>query len=262
MNVGSGTPAARGFTIIELAVALLLMSLLIGSIVVPLQNQIEARKTEETGRTLDKAREALLGYAAANGRFPCPADAASHGREPAGSNPGTGYCPSYHGFLPAATLGFPASDGQGYAVDGWGTTANRIRYAVADSTVGPPANTRAFTRTHGMRAAGISSLSDTGLSLFHVCDSGKGVAGGTHCGLAATLVSTAPVVVWSAGSNAASGGASVHEAQNPNPNGGSADRIFVMRPRASAAGNEFDDIVAWIPMPILIGRMLAAGHAP
>ena len=31
-------------------------------------------------RLLDLAQEMLLGYAAANGYFPCPADAASQGR--------------------------------------------------------------------------------------------------------------------------------------------------------------------------------------
>ena len=171
-------------------------------------------------------------------------------------------CPAYHGFLPAAALGLPASDANGYALDAWGSGANRIRYAVASQSVGSASNTNAFTRTYGMRAAGISSLSDTALSLFHVCGSGKGVSAGVSCGSAPTLVSSAPVMIWSVGPNAATGGASVDEAQNPNPNGGSADRIFVSRARSDVEGNEFDDIVAWIPMTILIGRMVAAGQLP
>lgn len=254
--------STRGFTLIELAVALFLVSLLFGSIFIPLQTQVENRKIEHTEELLDKARDALLGYAAANGHFPCPADNAGGGREPAGSDHSTGECPSYHGFLPAAALGLPASDAQGYAVDGWGITANRIRYAVAGYSVGPPTNTRAFTRMNGMRTAGIASLADSALSLFHICDSGRGVSAGANCGTALTLTSTTPVVIWSAGGNAATGGSSVHELQNPNPNGGSSDRIFVMRTRSDVAGNEFDDIVRWIPMPILISRMLAAGHVP
>lgn len=260
-------PAARfrrttGFTLLELALALFLLSLLLGGLSIPLQAQVEARKIAETERTLDKAREALLGYAAANGYFPCPADATSAGREPPGTNHATGHCPVWHGYLPAATLGFSASDGRGYAVDGWGLAANRIRYAVAEYAVGAPGNSQTFTRAGGLRAAGISSLGSTTLSLFHVCDSGKGVVAGAHCGTATTLVSSAPVLIWSSGANAQSGGTSAHEAQNPNANGGSADRLFVMRPRSAGAGNEFDDIVVWIPMPILIARMLAAGHLP
>ena len=62
-----------------------------------------------------------------------------------------------------------------------------------------------------------------------------------------TLASNAAIVVWSVGSNGATGGASAHEAQNPNPNGGSADRIFVSRGASNVAGHEFDDIVTWVP---------------
>lgn len=262
MTVTTDPPSTCGFTIIELAVALFLVSLLFGSIFIPLQGQIESRKIGETEDLLEKAREALLGYAAANGYFPCPADDTTSGQEPAGSNHTTGICPAYHGFLPAAALGFQASDGQGYAVDGWGVTANRIRYAVASYTVGPVTNTNPFTRANGMRTAGIANLADTALSLFRVCDSGRGISAGANCGTARTVASTAPVMVWSAGANAATGGSSIHEAQNPNPNSGSSDRIFVMRTRSTVAGNEFDDIVTWIPMPIVISRMLLAGHLP
>ena len=44
--------------------------------------------------------------------------------------------------------------------------------------------------------------------------------------------------------------------------GDSADRIFVMTVRSSAPGNEFDDIVMWIPMPTLVARMVASGQLP
>jgi hypothetical protein len=227
---------------------------------VPLRSQVESRKISETNQVLEKAREALLGYAATHGHFPCPADAGSSGQEAVGSNHASGECPAYHGFLPAAALGLSGTDPNGYALDGWATPANRIRYAIAKQ--GPAGANNTFTRVNGMRAAGISSLSDSGLSLLHVCGSAKGVNGGVSCGSAPTLVSSAPVVIWSVGANAATGGASLDEAQNPNPNGGSADRIFVSRVPSSVAGNEFDDIVMWVPMPILIGRMVAAGQLP
>ena len=55
----------RGFSLIELAIAVFIMALLLGSILVPLQSQIRSRKLDETQRILDQAREALLGYVAA-----------------------------------------------------------------------------------------------------------------------------------------------------------------------------------------------------
>ena len=251
-----------GFTIFELAIALFLMTLLLGGIFMPLQTQLDTRKTAETERLLADAREALLGYAAAHGYFPCPADAGSAGREPEGTDHATGHCPVYYGFLPAVTLGFRKSDGNGYAADGWHSGANVIRYAVTSQAIGSPGNTSPFTRAYGMRTAGIANLADPALALFHVCDGAKGASSGSGCGNAATLVSTAPVVIWSAGPNASVGGVSNDEAQNPNANGGSADRIFVSRVRSTAAGQEFDDVVSWIPMPILLGRVVTAGQLP
>jgi type II secretory pathway pseudopilin PulG len=251
---------ALGFTLLELAVGLFLLGLLFGSVFYPLQQQIEARRSEDTEQLLYKAREALLGYVAANGYFPCPADGTGGSVEAPGSDHATGACAASHGFLPAALLGLRPADEQGYAIDAWGGGANRIRYAVASYTVAQVPNP--FTRVNGMRTATIASLGDSALSLFHVCASAAGVVEGTSCGTGGTLVSNAPVVIWSVGPNGASGGTSRDEAQNPNPNGGSADRIFVSRMRGLVQGSEYDDQVAWIPMPTLIARMVAAGQLP
>jgi type II secretory pathway pseudopilin PulG len=252
---------STGFTIFEIAVALFITGLLFGSIFMPLQTQVDSRKVQQTEELLAEAREALLGYAAANGHFPCPADERSVGHEAAGTDHVTGTCPTYHGFLPAATLGFRATDGQGYASDAWGSAANRIRYAVSNQAIGGTTNTNALTRTHGMRNAGIAELSNPALSLFQVCAAASGT-GAASCAGAGTLVSTTPAVLWSSGANATMGGTSADEGQNPNDNGGSADRIFVARVRSNVAGREFDDIVTWIPMPILIARMVSAGQLP
>jgi type II secretory pathway pseudopilin PulG len=249
------TTRSLGFTILEHAVSLSVVALVLGSILVPLQTQIESRKIDETRRTLDLAQEMLLGFAAANGYFPCPASEASNGQEPLGSNHATGSCPLYNGYLPAALLGFTPSDAQGFAVDAWDTKANRIRYAVSEQTIG--GITSAFTRVNGMRSVPLASLGAT--PLLFICQSGAG-AGASDCGSAVTLASNAVVVVWSVGANGSTGGTSVHEAQNPNPNGGSADRVFVSRTLSNVAGNEFDDLVSWVPVTALLSRLVLAGQ--
>jgi len=250
-----------GFTIIEVAVALFLLALLFGSIFIPLESRVDMRKVTATELRLTQAREALIGYSIARGHLPCPADESSAGQEPPGTDHATGACPVYYGFLPAAALGLHAPEGGGYALDEWSGPGSRIRYAVSDQTVGPAVNTRAFTRVNGMRTAGIAALGDPALSLIHVCAGAKGALAAS-CGSAQTVVSTTPAVIWSVGPNAMTGGASADEAQNPNPNGGTRDRIFVMRPRSGTAGSEFDDIVTWVPMTQLIARMVAAGQLP
>src|SRR5688572_7145762 len=101
-HVVRATPGrAAGFTLLEHAVSLSVIALVLGSIMIPLQTQIENRKLDETRRMLELAQEMLLGFAAANGYFPCPADGASNGQEPLGTDHVTGSCPLTHGFLPA-----------------------------------------------------------------------------------------------------------------------------------------------------------------
>jgi hypothetical protein len=40
------------------------------------------------------------------------------------------------------------------------------------------------------------------------------------------------------------------------------DRVFVNRTRADVTGSGFDDIVTWIPMTVVISRMVASGQLP
>ena len=255
-----------------MAVAMFIIALLLGSILVPLQTQIESRNFENTQRILDQAREALMGYAAAYGYFPCPASTTSNGLEAAGTNhaiAAVNTCPAavwggttYIGFLPAATIGFAPTDANGYAVDAWGLTQNRIRYAVVGNvTVNGIA--QPFTRVNGIRNAGMSSIA-AATTLLYVCNSGTGVVAGTNCGTAVALTSNAPVVIWSVGPNAATtGGTSVDELQNPNPTAGaSADRIFVSRVKGAVAASAFDDIVTWIGPAMIFNRLIAAGQLP
>jgi type II secretory pathway pseudopilin PulG len=256
-----------------MAVALFIIALLLGSLLVPLTTQVENRNYAETQRILEQAREALIGYAATYGYFPCPASAASNGLE-AGANHTTGACASlgtnmYHGFLPAAHLGFTPTDANGYAIDAWGLTQNRIRYAVSNVSVNSTANctatpiVRPFTAANGMRSAGMSCIT-AATTLLYVCNSGTGVVAGTNCGTAMALTSNALVVIWSVGPNAATtGGTSVDELQNPNPTAGySGDRIFVSRTKSGGTSGEFDDIVTWISPAALFNRLIAAGQLP
>ena len=271
----------RGFTLVEIAIAIFIITLLLGSILVPLTTQVESRNFDNTQRILDQAREALLGFAAANGYFPCPASATSNGQEAVGFNHSAATtCPAtvgvaavnnmYFGFLPAAALGFTPVDSNGFAVDAWGLSPyNRIRYAVSAVTINAIA--QPFTRVNGMRNAGMSNISSA-TTLLYVCSNGTGVVAGTNCGPqppispnAVLLTSNAIVVIWSVGPNAATvtaGTLSVDEAQNPNPVGGSADRIFVSKTRSTVAASAFDDIVTWIGSPSLFSRLIATGQLP
>jgi len=261
--------AAAGFSLVELAIGIAIIALLLGSLLVPLQSQVESRKVADTQKILDNAREALLGYAAANGYFPCPADYAggSAGAEATGSThtAGSGTCPSivtggvtptvYIGYLPAVTLGFTPTDMNGYAVDAWQT---RVRYAVSATTVNSV--NRPFTNSGGMRSALMPNI--LGATLLSVCNTATGASNTACASAATTLTSNAIAVIWSLGANAAtSGGTSTDEAANFETLA-NANRVFVMRDLSKVIGTEFDDIVVWISTPILFSRLIAAGQLP
>ena len=254
---------ARGFTLVELAIALFIITLVLSSFLVPLTTQIAQRKIGDTQKTLEDLKEALLGFAVANGRLPCPASATSNGVEAfcTSATPAAcgaellavqthGRCAAqYNGFAPGATLGLAATDAQGYAIDAWGA---RIRYAV---TASASANVSTFTSPNGMRNITLPALAP---DLF-VCASST-VVTAVNCGTAQTLTNSAPAVIFSLGPNATTGGgAGADEAQNLNNT-----QVFVSRVRSDpgSAGGEFDDIVTWLSENVLYNRMVAAGQLP
>ncbi len=265
-----------GFSLLEIAIVMIIVAILLTTIGVPLSAQVEAKRTEETRRMLEEAKEALLGFAMANGRFPCPAFANatsnSAGRESfcvaasgacAGSETQVvqthGNCSNfYSGFLPAATLGLSSLDSEGFLVDAWNNQSNRVRYAVFGGTVG--AGTFPFTSSANptaMQLATISVLGATGTDYLQICNSGTGVTATTCGGAANTLTTKAPIVVYSLGPNAAEGATGTDESKNTDGN-----IVFVSHTPTAGSSNEFDDIFTWIPISTIIKKMLDAGKLP
>jgi type II secretory pathway pseudopilin PulG len=103
------SPRQTGFTIVEIAIVLLVVGLMIGGLVAPLTSQLEQRRVTETQRVMDEAREALFGFALRNGYLPCPAISAIDGREDRSGS----VCNKRFGYLPWATLGVARLDGWG-----------------------------------------------------------------------------------------------------------------------------------------------------
>lgn len=249
--------SARGFALLEVWVALAVLAIVLGALALPLAAQVQMRRSEALDRQLQEARDAVMGFLAAQGRLPCPATDASAGSEAfvAGEDAATGTCADFQGgFLPAATLGLHGVDAQGFARDPWGTPANRIRYAVFGGAVNGIA--RALTRTDGMRSATLAALGDAPHYLF-ICSSGE-AASGAGCGPASRqLTRRAAFVIFSLGMNAATASARGDEAQNLD-----GDAVFVSREASDDPDRPFDDVLLWVPIHLVAHRLIAAGRLP
>ena len=110
---------SKGFSLVELAVALAIIALLLAGALIPLSTQIEVRNAADTQRAMESIREAIVGFAQANGRLPCPADgsiaagAAGAGTEQIGLSSCFNVGVSTFGVVPWATLGVPETDAWG-----------------------------------------------------------------------------------------------------------------------------------------------------
>jgi prepilin-type N-terminal cleavage/methylation domain-containing protein len=257
----------QGFSLIEVAVVLVIVSIALGMVAVPLATQVGQQRVTDTNKQLAVIQEALIGFALANGRLPCAARLVDNGQESVISAD-NGTCQAYVGFLPAVTLGLSPVDANGFAIDGWGLSQNRIRYAVSTLSVraGTPASCSSnvdfvFTKTGGMRNATMPCLADSStlLNMISICGGTPSGAPGAATACPALLTNKAPFVVFSLGSNAAQGGAGIDERHNLD-----GDSFFVAHARTGngAPGGEFDDLLAWPSLSAIFAKMVQAGKLP
>ncbi|HEX3096934.1 MAG TPA: hypothetical protein VHQ02_04410 [Usitatibacter sp.] len=252
-------PSGAGFALLEVWVVLVVLAVLLSGLALPLAAQVQMRRQEELRRQMEEARDAVMGFAAAQGRLPCPALEGTGGQEAfaAGADASTGECADFYGgFLPAASLGLSGVDPDGFARDPWGSPRNRLRYAVfGAASVNGTANP--LTRTDGMRMATLAGLGAASHFLF-ICSAGR-EANASGCGPASRqLTRRAAFVILSLGPTAtATPLPGSDEAKNLD-----GDAVFVSRESSSAPGLEFDDVLLWVPIHLVTHRLIAAGRLP
>ena len=217
-----------GFTLVELAIVLVIVALLASGLMVGIAAQRNAAETIDAQRQLENIRETLTGFALTHGRLPCPA---LPNLTSSDASVGVENCAQPHGVLPWVTLGLPE-------VDPWG---------------------RRFTYyAHGSFTAAVPSGALASFTLDTVGNANVKAGSGSSSNVASDL----PAVVVSHGSRGAGGwqpngsqlpGVSGDEAENAD-----ADLTFISR---TQDGN-FDDLVTWIVPSILKSKMVAAGRLP
>ncbi len=282
----------RGFTLIELSIALVIVALLLGGLSVPLSKRLAEQQYAQTQASIDKAMEALVGYALLNQRLPCPDISTTvtdnrDGLEDSlpgapstcaiGANTGafdftlssdaTG---ASWGDLPWQTLGLAAP----YNADAWN---NRLRYAVVTYFAMPAPTLK-------------TNLGTTSNSLLVYCrgPSATGTAAPGCISPTYSVSNDVAFVVYSEGSNGW-GSTSItslsvrtpfnatqlafapDEAANaPEKKTGSnttaitSRKQFVTRDRTEAVSQagEFDDLLSYMPRAKLAARLMNAGLYP
>lgn len=251
----------RGFSLIEMAFVLVIITLLLGGLLVPFATQVEQRRIAETQKNLEEIKEALMGYALSHGSssvpptpsqpyLPCPdtnGDGAEEARDAAGD------CPSEEGELPWVTLGTAP-------VDAWG---NRFHYRAHKN----------FTNDQ----TGFGLSPNTGdITICNIAPTGSPPS----CPTSNRVATTIPAVILSYGKN----GYGALNANTPavppalslvknDSSLAKADELtnitqtetFFVSRTITATGTpatEFDDIVTWLSPNILFNRMVAAGKLP
>lgn len=230
--------SGRGFTLVEMAIGILVIALLLGSILVPLSTQVEQRKISETQKALDEIREALLGFALTQGYLPCPAVSATNGAE----GPRTsGACNSRQGFLPWSALGSPK-------LDAWGRI---YRYSVS------PAFSNSATR--------FTLASGRDISIDTRDSAGAQIPLSNDDDIPAVFLSFGRNGNWGTIDDGATVGDISGTNADEDVNGNGTGEDFISRTATEnpgASGGEFDDIVAWLSPNVLFNRMVAAGQLP
>jgi hypothetical protein len=247
-NGGPAHPASRRFIPRQRGAALLLLVAVVGLGAASLflgalsKSNRELARERRSLQALALAKDALLGFAVVNGRLPRPAASALDGRERPTMCASEAACT---GFLPWLALGLEPGDA-------WGKL---LRYSVTpEYTVAPIQSVQAVaTKTVQTRDAGGQS---------------RYLAGANACGLA---LQCAPAVLFSNGKNNL--GANLLGAPQANASATNLDEQandaaalhFVARPASdnpALPGGEFDDLLTWLPLPLLYQRMRSAGSLP
>jgi len=226
-----------GFTLVEIAIVLLIVGLMIGGMIAPLSSQLEQKKINDTRAAMEEAREALFGYALRNGYLPCPAISSRNGQE---DRTGSA-CNKRYGYLPWATLGVAR-------LDGWNNLMGyTVTPAFSDSvllfTLKTPRDITVATRDAGGQLVAATGVNDIPAAVISFGGNGYGATSAQN-----TRILDAGVGNLDEKTNLQSGGAALI-ARDPSTD-----------PRA--AGGAFDDMVSWISPNILYNRMVAAQRLP
>ena len=294
--MGLNTKHQKGFTLLEVTIVIVIVSILLGFTVALIPKQQELRRYQEADREMDKIIDTLIGFAQVNGRLPCPASIASAGAENFTLDPTN--CANHGGFVPVTTLGIEGRlNSATLLLDPWG---NPYRYYISSSDANDDGDGD-FTYVGQMQEIGLGDVwdissdpdnpavgTDNYIDLdgqFIICDAASTTvdicAGGANLVYGSPFGAKGPyagaiVVLLSTGKNGnqtpdptdnadelENMGATVvgqYFLKNNSTVLGTRETTFVKRTTGFA--DNFDDIVKWISPSTLFSKMIEADQLP
>ncbi len=279
----------RGFTLIEIAITLVVVTILFGYSVAMFPMWQELKQYRQAERDMDDIVESLIGFAQINGRLPCPdsnadvngtgVDGVIDGLEDtddeddnidtslvAGKNPDglVDGCKAYYGFLPAGTLGLDGSiDASGRLLDPWGRP---YRYQVSDEDQNSDSDNATFfgvdlVTPDGVRQEGLANV----VPLLFVCDdSTNNDAKDKDCAevSANIVVANVAAVIVSTGRDRGLVASDIQDENTDDFMDGTDDYVYTFSTRSDVGGAEYDDVIRWISTNTLFTRMIQVDRLP
>ena len=232
-----------GFTLIEVAVVLIISGYLLKQFVLPFGAFYQQKKRSQTVTRLETISDALTGFVITRHRLPCPADEQSAGLS-------VSACPDGNavGYVPAATLGLRGPvDNLGRLLDSWGRPIVYVVSAADHPSEGDKGSPD-FTTAGEMKRVGLSNLR----SDIQICSRVES----TGCSRNQVRANQVPYLLVSFGEDSSTSG----------QQGFNQDRdmtfVFTDFIKSTERSPGFDDILVWGSESQLIYNLVKAGTLP
>lgn len=230
----------KAFTLVEMAIVLVIIGIGLGGLLLTLTAQIDLRNYAETRQAMEDIKDALVGYSLSHGYLPCPAKSAVDGTENRG---GTGACNARVGFIPWQELGVRKDDSWNHLYRYSVTNA----YSNSVDTVNlSPATVRDITIQTRNTVGILINLSNVNDIPAAIISHGKNGYGATSVdGILITDTST--------------------KNSDEDTNHTGTGTLFISREFSDVRStdySEYDDIVVWVSPNIYLAKLVSVGKLP